>query len=83
MKYIVLLTLLCSACVTANRELPVGPEHYREGYRHGCDSARDFGGNRGYMWRYDSMREKLSPEYRDGWQRGFDECRAKYPTGIG
>jgi hypothetical protein len=48
---------------------------YQQGYNDGCNSGHSKSGNKRYIFVQDLNRFSSVPDYKTGWNEGFQKCR--------
>jgi hypothetical protein len=72
--------LLIFGCATPMNQVPQGPEPYRTGYQHGCNSGNVAAGHPYYRFTKDVNRYSSDQDYKQGWDDGFNVCKGKYES---
>lgn len=56
------------------------PEPYKDGYTDGCSSGMKAAGNPYFTFKKDVMRFDADKLYAQGWNDGFNVCKADYES---
>jgi len=77
-----LLALAVAGCTSTQQWLEEQPPSFRQGYEDGCKNGRERVENSYLPKTNDTARYRDDPEYKKGWDSGYDDCKFDKKTDI-
>ncbi|WP_300367748.1 hypothetical protein [Hydrogenimonas sp.] len=75
-------TLLFTGCPSQQSYLASKPPLFAKGYKDGCKSAERWWQNNLANYKIISEEDKENPQYKEGWETGYNRCYSEKETEI-
>ena len=76
------MTILLTGCPSQQSYLASKPPLFAKGYRDGCESAERWWQNNLGNYKVVSEEDKDDPQYKEGWETGYNRCYSEKETEI-